>query len=144
MQFQEDRHAYFICLEKDEPIMKTLTQFCLDHKIQNGQLSGIGAIKNIELGAYLLDTKEYVRETFEDTHELVSAQGNIALKDGKPFIHMHICIGYHDFNTKGGHLFEANVGVITEFILRKMDTTVRREMNPAIGLATCVCQGATG
>lgn len=139
MQFAEDNQAYMIILAPNEPVIATLTQFCIDHEIENGQLSGIGAIKEIELGAYLLDKQVYVKQTFDDIYELVSAQGNIALKNGQPFIHMHITIGDHDLNVKGGHLFEAKVGVVAEFYLRKSNTQIYRELDPAIGLATCRC-----
>jgi len=38
--------------------MDTLTQFCKDNDIHNGQISGIGAIKNIEMGAYDIEKKD--------------------------------------------------------------------------------------
>jgi len=134
MQYKQDGDTYIIYVEQDEEIMVTLTQFCQDRNIVNGQLSGIGAIKNIELGAYDLANKKYIIETFEDIWELTSYQGNILLKDGEPFIHAHITISDHDFGVKGGHLFEAKVGAVGEFILRKIDTDGQRELDPNIGL----------
>ena len=86
MQYKQDKDTYLISLDQHEPIMKTLTEFCIEKDIQNGQLSGIGAIKEIELGAYILEDKEYVKKIFPDTWELSSLQGNILLKDGVPFI----------------------------------------------------------
>ena len=91
--------------------MATLTQFCKDQSIINGQLSGIGAIKEIEVGAYDLAQKEYVTKKFDEIWELTSYQGNVLLKDGEPFIHAHITISNHSMDVKGGHLFEAQVGV---------------------------------
>ena len=44
--------TYFIFLEKDEPVIKALTEFCKKNGIQNGEISGIGAVKNIEIGAF--------------------------------------------------------------------------------------------
>ena len=60
MQYKQDGDTYIIYVEQDEEIMATLTQFCQDRNIVNGQLSGIGAIKNIELGAYDLANKKYI------------------------------------------------------------------------------------
>ena len=134
MQYKQDGDTYIIYVEQDEEIMVTLTQFCQDRNIVNGQLSGIGAIKDIELGAYDLANKKYIIETFDDIWELTSYQGNILLKDGEPFIHAHITISDHDFGVKGGHLFEAKVGVVGEFILRTIDTDGKREFDPNIGL----------
>ena len=134
MQYKQVDNTYIIYVEQDEDIMATLTQFCKDQKIINGQLSGIGAIKAIDLGIYDLEKKEYVRFIYEDLWELTSFQGNILLKDGDPFIHAHITISDHTLNVKGGHLFEAKVGAVGEFILRKIDANVKREHDPNIGL----------
>ena len=49
-------------LEKDEKVMHSLTKFCLDNNIQNGKISGIGAVKMTEIGAYDIVKKEYLRE----------------------------------------------------------------------------------
>ena len=138
MQFEQDNDTYIIYLEKDDRIMHSLTQFCKDHKINNGKISGIGAIKEIELGAYDLNHKKYISYDFKDIWELTSFQGNVQLKDGDPFIHAHINISNHDLNPKGGHLFEATVAVVGEFILNKINTMGKRVLTPDIGLACMV------
>ena len=58
MQYEKDDDPYIIYLEQGESIMATLTEFCIDHQIINGQISGIGAIKEIELGSYDLKNQE--------------------------------------------------------------------------------------
>ena len=140
MQFEQDNDTYIIYLEKDERIMNGLTQFCKDHNISNGKISGIGAIKKIELGAYDLNNKKYIIQNFNDIWELTSFQGNIQLKDNVPFIHAHINISNHDLNPKGGHLFEATVAAVGEFVLNKINTSGKRVLNPDIGLA-CMTLG---
>jgi len=57
MQYEKDGDTYIIYLEQGESIMAILTQFCKDQQIINGQISGIGAIKEIELGSYDLKNK---------------------------------------------------------------------------------------
>ena len=138
MQFEQDNDTYIIYLEKDDVIMESLTQFCKNHNINNGKISGIGAIKEIELGAYDLNNKKYITHYFEEIWELTSFQGNVQLKDGDPFIHAHINISNHDLDPKGGHLFDAKVAVVAEFILKKINTSGKRVFNPDIGLACMV------
>ena len=135
MQYKSDGDTYIISVEQNESVMETLTEFCNEHAIKNGQLSGIGAISNIEIGAYDLGTQEYTRTLFKDTWELVSFQGNILLKDNEPFVHAHVTISNQQFETRGGHLFDATVAIVGEFILRKISTDGKRELNPSIGLA---------
>ncbi len=141
MQFEQDADTFIIFVEQNEPIMETLTQFCIDKNIVNAQISGIGAIKNIEMGAYDLENKKYIRHNIAGLNELVSFQGNVLLKDGKPFIHAHLTISDHALNTRGGHLFEARVAAVGEFILRVINTSGRREMNANIGLAVMCLMG---
>ena len=138
MQFEQDNDTFFIYLEKDESIMESLTKFCKDQNIDNGKISGIGAIKKIELGAYDLRNKEYIIHSFEEIWELTSYQGNVMLKDGEPFIHAHINISNHDLEVKGGHLFEATVAAVGEFVLSKINTKGKRVLDPDICLACMV------
>ena len=138
MQFEQDDDTFIIYLEKDDCIMESLTKFCKDQNIDNGKISGIGAIKEIELGAYDLSNKEYITQSFEEVWELTSFQGNIQLKEGNPFIHAHINISNHDLKVKGGHLFEATVAAVGEFVLNKINTKGKRVLNPDIGLACMV------
>ena len=58
--------GYMVHVEKNERIMDTLTGFCVGMGVPNAQLSGIGAIKGSELGAYDMANKEYIRHHFED------------------------------------------------------------------------------
>ena len=137
MQSKQVDKTYFIFLEKDEPVMKTLTAFCSKNGIQNGEISGIGAVKNIEVGVFDPGSKSYIHKKFDKTHELISCMGNITLKDGEPFIHAHITFGDHDMNVKGGHVFEITVAVVGEFYIRNFDGSIHRELNGDIGLAVC-------
>ena len=135
MQYEKDGYMYIIYLEQGESIMAMLTQFWKNHQIINGQISGLGAIKEIELGSYDLKNQEYITHNLDDTWELTSYQANIQLKDGEPFIHAHINISDHDLTVKGGHLFDAKVAVVGEFILRNINSNGKRVFNSEIGLA---------
>ena len=138
MQYKQVDKDYFIYIEKNEKVMDTLTRFCKDQTISNGKISGIGAVKEIEIGAYDTIGKEYIRKQFPDVWELVSYEGNVTLKDGDPFIHGHIVLSDHDMKTIGGHLFEMSVAAVGEFFLRKFDNDAYREINEDVGLP-CIC-----
>ena len=112
MQSQQNNNSYIIYIEKNEKVMEKLTQFCIDNDISSAQVSGIGAVKNIDIGGYDINKKDYHHKLFEEIHELISFQGNIALKDGEPFVHAHITIGNHDMDVFGGHLFEMEVAAV--------------------------------
>ena len=136
MQYKQHKDAYLVYLEKGEPVVDVLTNFCKEHNIFNGHISGIGAVNNIELGAYDSKAGEYIKKTFNEDHELITYQGNIMLLDDEPFIHAHITIGNHNMEIFGGHLFSANIAVVGEFIIQKVGSKHSRKFNNDIGLAT--------
>jgi predicted DNA-binding protein with PD1-like motif len=136
MQYEKIENGYMIYVEKGEKIMERITEFCIKNQINNAQLSGIGAVKEIEIGAFDTKNKIYIRQIFEDTWELVSYQGNVSLKDNIPFIHAHVTLSDHNLDMKGGHLFEATVAAVGEFFLRRVDSDVYRKLNENVGLPT--------
>ena len=138
MQFQKVGKDYLINIDKDEKVVETLTRFCKENGIENAKLSGIGAVKKTEIGAYDLQNKEYIKREYFEILELLSLEGNVALKDGEPFIHAHVVLSDHKMQTLGGHLFETTVGVAGEFFLTQFDGNAYRELKPDIGLA-CMC-----
>ena len=138
MQYKQVDKDYFIYIEKNEKVMDTLTSFCKDQSITNAKISGIGAVKQSEIGAYDTIGKEYIRKQFPDVWELVSYEGNVTLKDGDPFVHGHVVLSNHDMKTIGGHLFEMTVAAVGELFLRKFDNDAFREINEDVGLP-CIC-----
>lgn len=136
MQFKQHDNTYIVYLERGDSVVEELTGFCKKHHILNGHIYGIGAVNNIELGAYNTTTGEYIKKTFNKDHELITYQGNIMLLDDEPFIHAHITIGNHNMEIFGGHLFKANIAVVGEFIINKIDGKSKRTFNDDIGLAT--------
>ena len=136
MQFQKVKNSYIVHVEKGEKIVESLTNFCKQNNIHSAQLAGIGAVKNIDIGAYDIDTKDYIHRVFDEILELLSFQGNIALKDGEPFLHAHITLGNHDMEVFGGHLFEMEVAAVGEFIIHDFQNETHRKLNEDIGLAT--------
>jgi len=136
MEFQQIDNSYIVYVEKGEKVMDTLTNFCINHNIYSGQISGIGAVENVDMGIYDIKAKEYHHKLFDNIHELTSFQSNITLKDNQPFIHAHITIGDHNMQVFGGHLFEMKVAAVGEFILHSFSQKIYRKIDDKIGLAT--------
>ena len=138
MQYEKNKQDYFIYIEKDEKVMHSLTKFCLNNNIQNGKISGIGAVKMTEIGAYDIVKKEYLKKEYSDVFELVSFEGNVTLKENQPFVHAHVVLSNHNMATVGGHLFESTVAAVGEFFLRKFEGSAFRKLNREVGLP-CIC-----
>ena len=134
MNIVGNKNRFLVTLAEGEPIMSTLTQICQERNLSGATITGIGAICKAELGYYQLASKSYLRKTFEDEHELVSATGDFSLKEGEPFVHMHISIADSSFQMYGGHLFEAYVTATAEFAITELTALPKREYSEHIGL----------
>ena len=53
--------------------------------IQSAIISGLGALDDVNVAYYNLNTRQYQTKLFTGMYELVSLNGNIAFLDGKQF-----------------------------------------------------------
>lgn len=134
----EDRAL--IVVSKGQKLVSTLTKDVTDLGLKGGLISGLGALIHAELGYYHLEHKDYLRKTFSEMdYELISLTGNISLKDGNPYIHVHAALGDNQFRVFGGHLFEAEVAVTAEVSIIPLGKMPVRELDKQLGLAT-ICK----
>lgn len=134
MEYMKDGLNYMIRIDKDENIFQKLEEFALKEGVTSGHLSGIGALKDVELGFYHLDKMEYEKKKFTEDYELLSLEGNLSHKDGQHYFHIHATLGDSTFNAFGGHVFDATVAVTCELNFRVFDALIERKLNSCIGL----------
>ncbi len=129
-------HQFMVVLKQGEKLIESLTAVLKEKEIQGANLTAIGAVKDVELGYYDLHHKNYVKKCFEgDDYELISLMGNLSLKEGEPFVHLHALISDKEFNVYGGHLFELTVAVTAEIFVTPLGAMPIRKMDSEIGLA---------
>lgn len=120
--------GYLVVLKKGEDVVKKLTAFCIQEKIQAGFINGIGAAKGAVVGYYHLPSKTYKHKRFNKFMEIAALNGNVSLKDGKPYLHLHVVLSDNKLRAFGGHLKEATVGGTCEVHL--ITATVKLERTP--------------
>jgi len=102
--------------DKGDEFPSGLEQWCAMEGIRGaGILCGVGMLSGTDLGVF--DGTNYAHCIFEEACEVLSLQGNVAIRDGKPFAHVHASISGHDFQAHGGHLFTGVVAVTLEVVL---------------------------
>ena len=134
MKFSQDNDHVLIQLYRGEDVFTCLEELAGTKGWPAGFVSGIGAIEDIEIGAYDLPNKTYFRKNLEGIYELASLQGNFSKVDGKPFFHLHGVISDHSLQALGGHFFGFKVAVSCEVKIRIFPKEVTREMDEETGL----------
>ncbi len=120
--------AWLIRFNDGEDLMERLKEIAEEEKLKGATLvSATGMLKEVEI-AYFTG-KEYISSKHEEALEVVSLQGNLSLKDGKPFYHIHCALAFPDHTVKGGHLVKAKVANTLELFIIPLDfPLVRKEV----------------
>jgi predicted DNA-binding protein with PD1-like motif len=126
--------THVLALEIGEELIESILIYAEKSKISAASIQAIGAIRNFQLGYYVLNEKKYLRKKVEEIAELISCSGNLAMKDDKPVVHVHVSAGLPDFSVIGGHLFSAIVAVTAEVILAPLPKRMNRTFNDETGL----------
>ena len=135
MIYNKDNDKIFIKIERGEYIHLQILNVINNLSLDSGLIIGIGAVTDVELGYFNIDTKEYSSRKFTENYELVSFIGNISFRDGKRFIHTHVSLSDYSFKVIGGHLFDAKVAAAAEFVILPAKQLINRKFNSDIGLA---------
>lgn len=127
MQYRETPFGYFLVLDRGDEVLEAVTRFATETGVRAATFSGIGAIEKLTLAFYDLETKEYVKRTWEQELEVGSLSGNLAVVDGGPYPHVHGVFCTRDFDAFGGHVFEAQVHITLELSVLTAPDLIRRE-----------------
>jgi hypothetical protein len=100
-------------------------------------VSGLGMLRDFEIGWLDTGTHVYRKGTFAVPHELLSVSGSVAVTDdaeAKVMPHMHASLAGPDHSVVGGHLFKATTNVLNEVFVMRLDAPLKRRLNPATGI----------
>jgi len=103
--------TFKVTMRKGDEVAAGLTEFAEKNHLTDSRLTGIGALNHVVLGWYDPEKRAYKKNAIDEECELVSLTGNVAIENGKPFVHAHVVVALKDGTTRGGHLLEAIVAV---------------------------------
>lgn len=124
-----------LIFQTGDEVVSELTAFAKKNGIFGARFTAIGAFRDVGLGYFDMQKKEYLRNQVNEQVEVVSLMGDIALGDDGPKVHAHVVIGKRDGSAMGGHLLEAHVRPTLELMLEKVPERLQRRMDPQSGLA---------
>ena len=122
-------------LKHDADLIQSITELAKNKGVEAGSFTAIGALKRAKLGYYDQKNHEYREMKIDSPHEMASCMGNISLKDGEPFTHVHVVLADEMGNTKAGHLLEGIV-FAAEVHLRQLEgPKLERKYDELTGLS---------
>ena len=109
--------TYVFRVPGGEELLSYITRFAKTNGVRLGLVLAIGALRRCKLGYYDQRAQRYEVLELDEEVELVSALGNVSIREGEPFVHVHVSVGRRDGTTLSGHLIEAEVFVAEVFLL---------------------------
>lgn len=109
MQFKRFDHRYQLRFMNGEKAVATLIDFCRAEGIGYAALSGLGAVSSVDLAYFSDETRQYETHPIVEQLEVIGLTGNITMKDGAPFAHVHATFGDKNLAVRGGHVMEMTV-----------------------------------
>jgi uncharacterized protein len=117
-----------------EQVTQPLVEWLTRENIGYATMTGLGAVRRARISYWNAETQEYEPHDLPEQMEVVSLIGNVTLKDGAPFLHIHVTLGRRDLSIIGGHLNELTVHPNLEIWLRPETQPIHRELDEACGL----------
>ena len=122
-------------LPKGADIHESLYAFCRQEGVRRAWVSVIGATTRTRLGYYDQRRRRYFDREFRGALEILSCTGNVSLKEGEPFAHLHAILGDGKYRVLGGHLFASEVFAAEVSVEEIPGPALRRVPDPETGLA---------
>lgn len=136
IESRNGRRTFAIIFGTGDEVARGLSAFAHEHAVGGAYFTAIGALREVTLGYWDWETKNYRRIPVHEQVEVLSLAGNVALApDGAPKVHAHVVVGKADGTAHGGHLLEGHVRPTLEVILVESPKHLRRTHDPTTGLA---------
>lgn len=85
-------------------LLEGLTAIIQREGITLGRIQAIGATTHAVVAYYDQSTKQYCPMEFPGGMEILNLTGNVSIRDGKPFVHVHVLLGDAAGKVYGGHV----------------------------------------
>jgi hypothetical protein len=127
---QDSPKTFAVIFETGDEVASGLAQFAAAQQLRASHFTAIGAFRDVTLGYFDWDKKDYKRIPLKEQVEVLSLIGDVALDKGVPKVHAHVVVGMSDGATRGGHLMEAHVRPTLEVILTESSGEMHKSYDP--------------
>jgi predicted DNA-binding protein with PD1-like motif len=129
-----DEKVYVVIFHKGDEALSGLTDFAMQHDVQDAHFTAIGAVSGATLAWLDVPKRIYHRIAVAEQVEVLSLIGDVAAFNGKPVVHMHAVLGRKDGSTIGGHVFELEANPTLEVFVTVESTPLKKRPDDASGM----------
>jgi predicted DNA-binding protein with PD1-like motif len=131
----DDGRAAFVHLDRGDDLLERLNAAAAELRLDAATLQIVGAVERLAVAYYRQDTHVYERHEYDAPHEISGGVGNVSLKDGKPFVHIHVTGSGSDGTAVAGHLVNGTRVFLIEAYFRRLDGPAPvRQLEEDLGL----------
>jgi uncharacterized protein len=98
-----------------------LTAIVRRENIRLGRIQALGATTHARVAYYDQATRTYNPIEFPGGMEILNLHGNVSMRDGQPFVHVHILLGDPQGRIFGGHLLPGTKLFACELFIDELD-----------------------
>jgi uncharacterized protein len=119
-----DEKTYVLIFDTGEEVASGLLDFAKERQIAAARFTAIGALRELTLGYFDWESKQYEKIPMPEQVEVLTMSGNLVTSNHGPKLHAHIVVGKRDGTAHGGHLIDAIVRPTLEVMV--IESTTRR------------------
>lgn len=108
-------------LSRGTDLLDGLSALAAELGMKAGTVQVIGAASKLVLGYFDQERREYKTIDLPGHWEIASGLGNVSIRDGQPFVHLHIVASGADGRAVGGHLMPGTIVFLAEAYVRALD-----------------------
>jgi predicted DNA-binding protein with PD1-like motif len=127
--------TFAVAFEAGDDVMEGLRAFADRADLAAATFTGIGGFRDVTLGFFDLEKKDYERIPIREQVEVVALTGNVTMSGADHRVHAHVVVATRDGIAHGGHLLEAHVRPTLEVMVVESPPHLRRRRDPQTGLA---------
>ena len=131
MRSKQLGNEHVLVFDVGDGVLETLTTYLTRHEITGARFVAIGGFSQVQLEYFNVQTRQYEPRDFNEQVEVISLIGDVALLDGRPFVHAHVSVADREYQLHAGHLGEATVRPTLELFLTELNGELIRERNPS-------------
>jgi predicted DNA-binding protein with PD1-like motif len=128
--------TFAVIFDTGDEVAAGLLAFAKEQRLSASHFTAIGAFRDVTLGYFEWDKKDYKRIPVREQVEVLSLIGDVSLDEkGEPKVHAHVVLGRSDGTALGGHLLDAHVRPTLEVVVVETPKHLRRRYDPESKLA---------